>query len=490
MAFRRFYGTLFFNGIYRRFFFRTVFCTRYLVLIFGLILFIQNYCYAVGGPGIVATSEVGDADYDGIDDDQDAFPDDPTEWIDTDSDGVGNNSDTDDDNDGMPDNWEAVYNLNPLVNDAEEDSDEDGFTNLEEFIEGTDPTQSSDPQEDPEYNNPPDPPELDFPGHGSITLSLQPELQTKGFGDSDTGDAHIMTQWQISPEFDFSSLVYEQRCNNCLESLIVSGGVLKQGSLYFWRVRFYDNHHAVSEWSEVFMFSTQKDIIEDNNANGVPDAQEVDETVDLDNDGTPDLEQDNILSLHNTALEIQLGIKGFSNIAEAESAAFVDQDEVMEVENDSGRMPFGLINFRLRTVNLGDTATVKVYFSETVPDGASWYKYDDVSGLVDYSDHAFFSADRRSIVLEFKDGGFGDADGTENGVIVDPGGVWIPTEGSESEGEDDNNDEEILKANASLDVTGCFIDTTDSGLTIIGGIMILAQILSITMYMRWRNMIK
>jgi len=44
-----------------------------------------------------------DFDGDGIVDDQDAFPNDPNEWEDTDSDGIGNNADLDDDNDGAPD---------------------------------------------------------------------------------------------------------------------------------------------------------------------------------------------------------------------------------------------------------------------------------------------------------------------------------------------------------------------------------------------------
>ena len=47
----------------------------------------------------------------------------------------------DSDNDGMPDEWEEQYGLNPLSNaDANIDSDGDGRTNLQEFQEGTDPT--------------------------------------------------------------------------------------------------------------------------------------------------------------------------------------------------------------------------------------------------------------------------------------------------------------------------------------------------------------
>jgi hypothetical protein len=44
-----------------------------------------------------------DDDGDGVPDGQDAFPLNSTEWLDTDLDGIGNNADTDDDNDGIPD---------------------------------------------------------------------------------------------------------------------------------------------------------------------------------------------------------------------------------------------------------------------------------------------------------------------------------------------------------------------------------------------------
>jgi len=46
---------------------------------------------------------------------------------------------TDTDGDGMPDGWEVEHRLNPLSNDASEDTDGDGKTNLQEFLEGTDP---------------------------------------------------------------------------------------------------------------------------------------------------------------------------------------------------------------------------------------------------------------------------------------------------------------------------------------------------------------
>jgi hypothetical protein len=63
-----------------------------------------SYSYFEGGGGIFSgTKQVVDTDGDGVPDDQDAFPANPSEWVDTDSDGTGDNADTDDDNDGVPD---------------------------------------------------------------------------------------------------------------------------------------------------------------------------------------------------------------------------------------------------------------------------------------------------------------------------------------------------------------------------------------------------
>jgi hypothetical protein len=45
----------------------------------------------------------------------------------------------DSDFDRMPDNWELEHGLNPLVDDASEDPDEDGRTNLDEYLGDTDP---------------------------------------------------------------------------------------------------------------------------------------------------------------------------------------------------------------------------------------------------------------------------------------------------------------------------------------------------------------
>ncbi|HXI25437.1 MAG TPA: hypothetical protein VNG71_16345 [Pyrinomonadaceae bacterium] len=46
----------------------------------------------------------------------------------------------DSDSDGMPDEWERRYGLNPFdPSDANLDNDHDGYTNIEEYLNGTDP---------------------------------------------------------------------------------------------------------------------------------------------------------------------------------------------------------------------------------------------------------------------------------------------------------------------------------------------------------------
>ena len=63
---------------------------------------------------IVAPDSGTDVDGDGVKDSSDAFPLDSSETLDTDNDGIGNNTDTDDDNDGYTDVEEIADGTDPL----------------------------------------------------------------------------------------------------------------------------------------------------------------------------------------------------------------------------------------------------------------------------------------------------------------------------------------------------------------------------------------
>ena len=53
-----------------------------------------------------------------------------------------NNADSD--ADGMPDGWEVNNSFDPLVDDALEDADQDGYSNLREYLSGSAPWDDQD----------------------------------------------------------------------------------------------------------------------------------------------------------------------------------------------------------------------------------------------------------------------------------------------------------------------------------------------------------
>ena len=69
-----------------------------------------------------------DSDDDGVDDNEDAFPDDSSEWIDSDGDGEGDNADSDDDGDGWPDSVEDNCGSDNMDSTSTpDDLDDDGM---------------------------------------------------------------------------------------------------------------------------------------------------------------------------------------------------------------------------------------------------------------------------------------------------------------------------------------------------------------------------
>jgi len=92
-----------------------------------------------------STSYNPDTDGDGYTDDVDAFPGDSTEWLDTDDDGTGDNADTDDDDDGISDTEENSVGSDGYITDPKDkDTDDGGEEDGDEVAAGRDPTDSSD----------------------------------------------------------------------------------------------------------------------------------------------------------------------------------------------------------------------------------------------------------------------------------------------------------------------------------------------------------
>ncbi len=78
------------------------------------------------------------------------------EVYDLDNDGIEDPLDSDDDGDGMDDDWENTYGLNSLsATDAGDDLDGDGVTNLQEYEAGSDPTDDQDSPNIPQVESTP-----------------------------------------------------------------------------------------------------------------------------------------------------------------------------------------------------------------------------------------------------------------------------------------------------------------------------------------------
>ncbi|CAN2041123.1 tripartite motif-containing protein 71 [Candidatus Magnetomoraceae bacterium gMMP-15] len=273
----------------------------------------------------------------------------------------------------------------------------------------------------PNYTPPPEKPVISSPNYGYTVISLTPELETEAFSDPLNG-SHGATQWQISKNLDFSSLSFDLKSSSNLTSLALPELLLDANETYYWRVRFINNNSNESEWTGSY-FITPDSGLTDDNSNGIPDIHEADDNTDLDGNGIDDILQDDIKSVNSVIGNVQIGIKALSNVKEIQSIKPLHPDSISNL-NKPEKMPFGLIAFRLETADSETTeVTLTVYLSEPLPAGSRWYKYDVEHGWRDYSNLVTFS--EKSLTITLKDGDYGDADGTENGIIVDPSGIAI-----------------------------------------------------------------
>jgi hypothetical protein len=162
--------------------------------------------------------------------------------------------------------------------------------------------------------------------------------------------------------------------------------------------------------------------------------------------------------MEGTAVQIGVSIKNCPTALAVESVESEDpakQDAY--ASSKPRRMPFGLINFRIAVAKAGDQGTVRLYFSEPAPANSRWYKYNPTADQwADFSAYAKFAADRRSLTLNLRDGGAGDADGVANGVIVDPAGIV------------EEDDDTLIDSDGSTSGGGggCFIAAAQSKATL------------------------
>jgi hypothetical protein len=189
----------------------------------------------------------------------------------------------------------------------------------------------------------------------------------------------------------------------------------------------------------------------DSNGNGILDSEEgTDMAKDVDEDGTPDyMDTDTARFRHQKGLEkirMHCSAGDFANVQ-----TLMDDDPMLsQTGKPDMPLPYGAVKFHIAGLSAGESVTVSMTFPADVPTTSKYYKITS-SG---WQAIEFGSNDGdATIELTLTDGDPAtDLDGTENGVIVDPGALAVGEETGDT-GEDDDDDDDDT----------CFIQTLISG---------------------------
>ena len=262
----------------------------------------------------------------------------------------------------------------------------------------------------PDCSGVPDAPQLALPFDNAPDISRTAILETGSMIYPETCGTHLRTEWQVSQDSDFSTLV--MHVGSTLDNLSVyqiPALVLEPATTYYWRVRQVTSKGKLSDWSEAWAFTTV----------AAADEQGVDGVLYVQPEGDADAggEEISIKKAIGDA-DVKIKVIRVSSGVVAQTIKDLDPNTIPDSVNKPASFPLGLLGFKL-TVEPGAFAQVEISFSGKVPADAEWYIYNVEEGWDEYAG-AIFSRNRRSVTLNFQDGGIGDADGVENGIIVNP----------------------------------------------------------------------
>jgi hypothetical protein len=307
-------------------------------------------------------------------------------------------------------------------------------------------------------NSAPDRPELVSPSDWQDDVTPRAELEAESFSDPDPGDEHSRSRWQVSRDPRFESLLADIETERDLTSIRLPALLCRGEKTYYWRVRYVDEHGAVSPWSRARTFTTQS-AFRDRNENGVPDEREVNATVDLDHNGVADSEQGDITAVLSANGTARFGLQTDGN-ATLTGARTLRLSAYPQTKESPRELAHGLICLRL-SVPEGDSAELRLHSSSELPPKGTWHKRVCGCGWVDFTSQVRQES-RNQVLLHIRDGGEGDADGVVNGRIVDPFGVSAAA----ADGDESGSGDGILDGDGDMSPPfgGCiYVPGSDTG---------------------------
>ena len=167
----------------------------------------------------------------------------------------------------------------------------------------------------------------------------------------------------------------------------------------------------------------------DSDGNGIPDSEEGNE--DFDGDAIPDrMDTDTARLRHAEGIEtvcLHIPTGEFADV----QALSDDDPAVPQDGKPSLSFPYGTIRLSIVNLTPGDSVTVTMAFPDDVPNTAKYYKIDDTNGWHEIPFQSNDGDDTITITLTDGDPET-DADGQQNGTIVDPGALAISDEGEQT----------------------------------------------------------
>jgi hypothetical protein len=165
----------------------------------------------------------------------------------------------------------------------------------------------------------------------------------------------------------------------------------------------------------------------DANSNGISDVEEKggNPNADYDNDGQKDFQDRQTARFRNgndgqnVMLQAQKG-----NIEHVE--ALFDKDPAVPQTNRPANSvcPYGVFKYQISNLTPGDSVVVTMVFPDNIPNGSTFYKITPTNGWQNLPIGSNNSDNTITITLTDGDS-LTDADGTRNGVIVDPGALVL-----------------------------------------------------------------
>lgn len=197
------------------------------------------------------------------------------------------------------------------------------------------------------------------------------------------------------------------------QAVLRPGGLLSAGAQYRARLTTDVQATGGAALEEAYTWTFHAGRARDTDGDGVPD--DVDLFPNDNQVATPDLASGDGKVTIDVSGTTGARLSGVHTVAANDSQV-----------NQSGRpvnyrFPFALIAFAVEDVTPGATADVLFTFEDYLLDDSRWYKVGDQG----FSPYPYVTFDGYTALFILTDGGNGDADGSANGRIPDPGGPAV-----------------------------------------------------------------